>query len=55
MLATDFFHVDCAVTLQRLYLYRFKTYRTASGLVIHGFCYAAWWYSLITPPGTFVR
>jgi hypothetical protein len=32
-------------------VYRFKTLRTVPGLGIHEVGYAAWQYSLITPPG----
>jgi len=38
-----------------LALYRSKTNRTGSDLGSHKISYAAWWYSLITPPSTFRR
>ena len=36
-------------------LYRFKTHRVVSDLQIYNISYAAWKYSLITPPSTFRR
>jgi hypothetical protein len=38
-----------------LTVYRFKTLRTVPGLGIHEVGYAAWQYSLITPPSTLRR